>query len=163
MFGLLLTEISSLRNADNRHLNASWLSSCVLCAKRLFLNICQWWRYMQWLYTADSLLKAFKTLYGDSILSCLVLISYKSCCNAVVNSPWQAAPLTIMAPYTAVIIIQIHTLIHNQLIYTCPRNALFLHIPYSGIFSKTTNLAVFVDFTATSKINPQKSYYSIQM
>ena len=128
MFGLLLTEISSLRNADNRHLNASWLSSCVLCAKRLFLNISQWWHYMQWLCIADSLLKAFKTLYGDSILSCLVLISYKSCCNAVVNSPWLATPLTIIASYTGIIIIQIDTLIHNQLIYTCLRNALFLHI-----------------------------------
>ena len=133
---------------------------CPLC-KTTVPNVSQWWRYMQWLYITDSLLKAFKTLYGDSTLSCLVLISYKSCCNAVVNSPWQAAPLTIMAPYTAVIIIQIDTLIHNQLIYTCTRNALFLHIPYSGIFSKTTNLAVFVDFTATSIINPRKSYCSL--
>ena len=32
----------------------------------------------------------------------------------------------------------------------------------AGIF-RTINFAVFVDFTATSKINPQKSYYSIQM
>ena len=36
-------------------------------------------------------------------------------------------------------------------------------IPYSGKFSRTINFAVFVDFTATSKINPRKSYYSIQM
>ena len=27
-------------------------------------------------------------------------------------------------------------------------------IPYSGNFSRTINFAVFVDFTATSKINP---------
>ena len=38
-----------------------------------------------------------------------------------------------------------------------------LTIPYSGNFSRTINFAVFVDFTATSKINPRKSYYSIQM
>ena len=37
------------------------------------------------------------------------------------------------------------------------------HIPYSGNFLRTINFTVFVDFTATSKINPQKSYYSIQM
>ena len=36
-------------------------------------------------------------------------------------------------------------------------------IPYSGNFSRTINFAVFVDFTSTSKINPRKSYYSIQM
>ena len=36
-------------------------------------------------------------------------------------------------------------------------------IPYSVNFSRTINFAVFVDFTATSKINPRKSYYSIQM
>ena len=35
-------------------------------------------------------------------------------------------------------------------------------LPYSGIFSRTINFAVFVDFTATSKINPPKSYYSIK-
>ena len=36
-------------------------------------------------------------------------------------------------------------------------------LPYSGNFSRTINFAVFVNFTATSKINFQKSYYSIQM
>ena len=35
-------------------------------------------------------------------------------------------------------------------------------VPYSENFSRTINFAVFVDFTATSKINPRKSYYSIQ-
>ena len=30
-------------------------------------------------------------------------------------------------------------------------------LPYSGIFSRTISFAVFVDFTATSKINPRKS------
>ena len=39
---------------------------------------------------------------------------------------------------------------------------LFL-LPYSRNFSRTINFTVFVDFTATSKINPRKSYYSIQM
>ena len=34
---------------------------------------------------------------------------------------------------------------------------------YSGNFSRTINFAVFMDFTATSKINPLKSYHSIQM
>ena len=29
------------------------------------------------------------------------------------------------------------------------------YISYRGNFSRTTNFAVFVDFTATSKINPQ--------
>ena len=36
-------------------------------------------------------------------------------------------------------------------------------VPYSGKFLWTTNFAVLVDFAATSKINPQKSFYSIQM
>ena len=39
----------------------------------------------------------------------------------------------------------------------------FLMPLYSGNFSRTINLAVFMDFTATLKINPRKSYYSIQM
>ena len=30
-------------------------------------------------------------------------------------------------------------------------------------FLRTINFAVFVDFTATFKINPQKSYHSLQM
>ena len=33
-------------------------------------------------------------------------------------------------------------------------------LPYSGNFSRTINFAVFMDFTATLKINPRKSYYS---
>ena len=37
------------------------------------------------------------------------------------------------------------------------------HNTVSGNFSRIINFAVFVDFTATSKINPRKSYYSIQM
>ena len=37
------------------------------------------------------------------------------------------------------------------------------NIRYSGNFLRTINFAVFVDFTATSKINPPESYYSIQM
>ena len=37
-----------------------------------------------------------------------------------------------------------------------------MRVPYSGNFSRTINFAVFMDFTATSKINPLKSY-SIQM
>ena len=37
----------------------------------------------------------------------------------------------------------------------------FYLIPYSGNFSRRINFAVFVDFTATLKVNPQKSYYSI--
>ena len=38
-----------------------------------------------------------------------------------------------------------------------------VYVPYSRNFLRTINFAVFVDFTATSKINPRKSYYSIQM
>ena len=38
-----------------------------------------------------------------------------------------------------------------------------IRIPYSRNFLRTINFAVFVDFTATSKINLQKSYYSVQM
>ena len=34
-----------------------------------------------------------------------------------------------------------------------------IQIPYSGNFSRTINFTVFVDFTAISKNNPQKSYY----
>ena len=34
------------------------------------------------------------------------------------------------------------------------------HLSYK-FFEDTLNFAVFVDFTATSKINPRKSYYSI--
>ena len=33
-------------------------------------------------------------------------------------------------------------------------------ILYSRNFSRTINFAAFMDFTATSKINPRKSYYS---
>ena len=36
-------------------------------------------------------------------------------------------------------------------------------ILYSMNSLRTINFAVFVDFTATSKINPRKSYYNIQM
>ena len=44
------------------------------------------------------------------------------------------------------------------------RYLIFLfQVPYSGNFLRTINFAVFMDFTATLKINPQKSYYSIQM
>ena len=36
-----------------------------------------------------------------------------------------------------------------------------LLVPYSGNFSRTINFSVFVDFTATSKINPRKSYCTV--
>ena len=43
------------------------------------------------------------------------------------------------------------------------RSLSLVMVPYSGNFSRTINFTVFVDFTATSKINARKSYYSIQM
>ena len=38
---------------------------------------------------------------------------------------------------------------------------LYCYIYCIGGTLRTINLAVFMDFTATSKINPRKSYYSI--